>query len=293
MSGLNQSDKGKAPIASGPGGGAPSGPAGGDLSGTYPNPTVVDLTMTGEAQGGLVRRNAAAWGYFDANDSGTVVSGDGTDVVSQAIATVLAVAPTANRAAIYPTTTPSLTSSAGWTIVDAGTAVGVVAGGAFTVTIESIGSGGVADTSGATRALPTVGQAFQVVFSASIDTAGAGTVYGGVRLAFGAVTLIVFLADQGTLGVDDGAYTAVVAGQPIDGTLWTLCTFDGDQLVVWTAIGTTTVAPTGLWIKRATITVNAAASPATTVALFGTHNAGLALGADVVVAVRNLSITPR
>ena len=84
----------------GGGGGAPSGPAGGDLGGTYPDPTVTDLTIASEARGDLLRRGASAWQRFAAKTSGNVVTGDGTDVVSATIATVLAVSPAANRTAI-------------------------------------------------------------------------------------------------------------------------------------------------------------------------------------------------
>ena len=47
--------------------------------------TVTDLTITSEAQGDLLRRNASSWGRVSAKTAGQVVMGDGTDVISQAI----------------------------------------------------------------------------------------------------------------------------------------------------------------------------------------------------------------
>lgn len=75
---LTTRDTGADPEWASPTGGPPSGAAGGDLGGTYPNPEVNDLTIAGEEQGSILYFDGSNWVHLPPGDDGYVLSTEGT-----------------------------------------------------------------------------------------------------------------------------------------------------------------------------------------------------------------------
>ena len=107
--------------------------AGGGSGGGFANPMTTRGDLIRGGVGGTPERVAA-------KTAGNVVTGDGTDVVSATIATPLAVAPAANRAALGTGADPM--TGAAWTDnASAGTSV-TWAGGVLTTNINAGTTGG-------------------------------------------------------------------------------------------------------------------------------------------------------
>ena len=183
--------------------------------------TVTDLTIASEARGDLLRRGATTWERVAAKTSGNVVAGDGTDVVSQTIATTLAVAASANRTAL---------GLGGAAVLSVGTSAGTVAAGddsRITGAIQSsllttrgdiitrgasapqrlaLGASSYVLTSNGTDAVwsaPTSGATQTIDWTTGTATSGNGT-----ATITSATVVTLSMAAGATAGYASGTYTA-------------------------------------------------------------------------------------
>src|SRR5258706_428232 len=180
------------------------GPAGGDLGGSYPNPTVVAIEETGDPQ-------RLAIGAIPA---GTILSRSGTSIVG-----IAAVFPTSSTWAVVLAngnvsggTNPTLTTGDSLR----GTATGSVA--AAVVSLDA----GIASVQGGTATtLAGAGGGVAVIAgnanAAGNGTGGAVTVTGGSGGATGVASSVTLTGGAGGATGGDPAGVSLQGGTPVDG----------------------------------------------------------------------------
>lgn len=224
-------------------------------------------TLASAARGTILTASAAdTIAAIDAKTAGNVVTGDGTDVVSVAIATPLAVATAANRIALGLDIADPMTGSGWSSYVPAHGQTTTWSGGKLTLTTPSGVSAG--DECGAYRSFLPAGEEYDV--AARIDiTSADGDSGANVNLTVGtdASNHRVYwqLRFNGSLqggGFAGGGWITAVAATPADtivtgdrtsGQLWLRIRRRYGLLLFYTGVGSAGALPTS-WTVQGTST---------------------------------------
>lgn len=263
--------QGITPTGGGSGGGTPSGPAGGDLGGSYPNPTVTNgshITNASIPNSGLATpAPCSAFGTTAGTCAqGGVITAAGP-IGSATVAPIL----TFNAAGQLTTVTSATVTPAVGSITGLGTGVGTALAASINATAGFVTTDGTATFTNKTFDTASTGNTFRINTQGITGVSGSSNILLAVNGSAASLTSVpagqlTGTVPAGTLGTSAGSWT------PTDGSGAAL-TFTGVS-ANWSQIGNMVFAYASLTYPstaNASATVINGLPVATTSALYGRH----------------------